>query len=108
VLATTPVTAQADIAQKQLTIAEFAASNKVYDGNTTATISNAGKLIGVVEGDTGKVALGNTGATFDTKNAGTGKTVTLNGVQLSGADAGNYSIASTATDTASITQKPSH
>ena len=99
VLATTPVTAQANIAQKQLTIAGFAASNKVYDGNTTATISNAGKLLGVVEGDTGKVALGNTGATFDTKNAGTAKTVTLNGANISGTEAKNYLLATDAVTT---------
>ena len=28
--------------------------------------------------------------TFDDKNAGTGKTVTVNGLSLTGADAGNY------------------
>ena len=96
----------ANIAQKQLTIAEFAASNKVYDGNTTATIANAGKLIGVVEGDTGKVVLGNTGATFDTKNAATGKTVTLNGANITGTESANYLLAPTAvTAKADITQK---
>jgi trimeric autotransporter adhesin len=99
VLASDAVTATADIAQKQLTIAEFAAANKVYDGNTTAMISNAGKLVGVVEGDTGKVALGNTGATFDTKNAGTGKTVTLNGANITGTEAKNYLLATDAVTT---------
>ena len=79
------------------------ANNKVYDGNTTATISNAGTLNGVVEKDT--VMVSNSGATFDNRNAGTAKTVTLNGVVLSGTDAGNYSIANTATDTADITKR---
>ncbi len=44
-------------------------------------------------------------ATFDTKNVGTGKTVTASGITLGGADAGNYSVNSTATTTANITAK---
>ena len=79
------------------------AFNKVYDGNTTAQIVNAGSLTGLVQGDS--VNVSNTGATFANKNAGINKTVTLNGVAISGTDAGNYSIAGTATDTADITQK---
>jgi len=75
----------------------------VYDGNTTAQIVNSGSLAGVVEKDT--VMVSNSGATFDNRNAGTAKTVTLNGVVLSGTDAGNYSIANTATDTADITKR---
>ena len=89
-------TKQADIAQKQITVTEFAVANKTYDGNRTATIINTGKLNGVIEADTAKVALGNTGATFDTKNAGTGKTVTLNGTSLSGDEAKNYVLANEA------------
>ena len=43
---------------------------------------------------------------FDTKNAGIGKTVTINGIALRGADASNYALASTtATTTADITAK---
>lgn len=57
-------------------------------------------LSGVISGDT--VTVSNSGATFADKNAATGKTVTLAGVTLASTDAGNYSIASTATDTADI------
>jgi hypothetical protein len=57
-----------------------------------------------VSADETKVALGNTGASFADKNAGTGKTVTLNGTSLSGAEAANYKLATTAvTTTADIT-----
>jgi hypothetical protein len=42
---------------------------------------------------------------FADKNAGTGKTVTASGVTLAGADAGNYTLASTATDTADIAKR---
>src|SRR5207244_4916041 len=41
-------------------------------------------------------------ATFGDKNVGTGKTVTGTGLSLSGADAGNYSVNSTAITTADI------
>ena len=56
----------------------------------------------MVNGDV--VTLNTSGATgtFDTPAIGTGKTVTIAGLTLSGADAGNYSLAQTTT-TADIT-----
>jgi len=48
-------------------------------------------------------------AAFDTASVGTGKTVTVTGLTLSGAAAGNYTLASsTATTTATITPKDAH
>ncbi|MDD2369506.1 MAG: YDG domain-containing protein, partial [Sulfuricurvum sp.] len=88
---------------KNLTLAGFDAANKIYDGDNSATINNAGALSGLITGD--NVTVSNTGATFDTKNVGTAKTVTLNGLSLGSADSANYTIASTATDTADITPK---
>src|SRR5436309_12335711 len=44
-------------------------------------------------------------ATFDNKNVGMGKTVTLTGASLTGADAGNYVLDSVATTVANITAK---
>jgi filamentous hemagglutinin family protein len=88
---------------KTLNLGGFDAAYKSYNGDTTATINNAGTLSGVVTNDV--VSVSNSGATFDTKNVGTGKTVTLNGVALAGADSANYTIAATATDTADITAK---
>jgi hypothetical protein len=91
------------VGQKVLTLSGFDAANKEYDRSTTATIVSAGTLSGVIVGDT--VTVANTGATFSDKNVGTAKTVTLNGVAISATDAGNYTIATTATDTANITAK---
>ena len=56
-------------------------------------------------GDT--VALDASGATgtFDTKDVGTGKTVTVDGLSLTGADAANYSLTQP-TITANITAAP--
>lgn len=88
---------------KTLTLIGFDAASKVYDGTNTASIANAGTLNGLVGADV--VTVNNGGASFSDKNAGIGKTVTLNGITLAGADSGNYSIASTSTDTANITAK---
>ncbi len=43
-------------------------------------------------------------ATFEDKNVGTGKTVTLTGAALAGGDAGNYDLTGVATTTAEITK----
>src|SRR5262249_10249802 len=46
-------------------------------------------------------------ASFDTADPGTGKTVTVTGLSLSGADAGNYALSSsTVTTTADVTRAP--
>ena len=42
-------------------------------------------------------------ATFTDKNVGTGKAVSVSGISISGADAGNYTFNTTATTTANIT-----
>ncbi|NLR98049.1 filamentous hemagglutinin N-terminal domain-containing protein [Rhizobium sp. P38BS-XIX] len=99
-LASTTATTFADIAKASLTLSGFAVSNKTYDGSVSAGISNAGTLGGIVANDT--VTFGYGGATFSDKNAGSGKVVTLSGITLSGMDADNYTIASTATTTADI------
>jgi filamentous hemagglutinin family protein len=77
------------------------ASNKTYDATNTATIATR-SLTGVIVGDT--VAYTGGSAVFDNKNAGTGKTVTATGLSLAGADAGNYSVNTTAATTADISR----
>ncbi|MEB5967453.1 YDG domain-containing protein, partial [Comamonas testosteroni] len=58
---------------------------------------------GMVAGDSLTVA--NASGSFSDKNAATGKTVTVSGISLGGADAGNYTLASsTATTTADISR----
>jgi autotransporter-associated beta strand protein len=94
-------TTTANITPKALTIGGITASNKTYNGNTTATIdASAATFTGLVDGDA--VTVSATG-TFDNKNVGTGKTVTL--VETNGGDdVGNYSITDQGTTTANITQ----
>lgn len=67
---------------------------KTYDGTTAATL-NAGNytLGGVVDGDT--VGIANTTGGYDTKNAGSNKSVTVDGLTLTGSDARNYQLSST-------------
>lgn len=79
------------ITPKALTVSGVAASNKVYDGTTTATITAS--LQGVADGDS--VQLTAPAADFDTKDAGTGKAVTIaagGSFVISGADATNYTL----------------
>ncbi|MFZ0827563.1 MAG: YDG domain-containing protein [Verrucomicrobiia bacterium] len=88
-----------------LTVWGITASNKVYDAKTTATLkTNGAALVGVLAGDT--VALGVSGAkgTFADKNIGTGKTVTVSGLTITGTSAGNYNLTQPAS-TASITRR---
>jgi fibronectin type 3 domain-containing protein len=77
------------------------AASKPYDATTAAAILTR-SLTGVLGSDS--VSLVGGTATFDTKNVGTGKTVTVTGPSLSGPDAGNYSLANpTETTTADVT-----
>ncbi|MGY3265769.1 hypothetical protein ACVWZN_001842 [Lysobacter sp. HA35] len=82
----TPSSATGDITRKAVT-GTTTVNTKTYDGNTSGSGSIA--VSGVVAGDT--VTAGGTFA-FADKNAGTGKLVTVSGVTLNGADAGNYTI----------------
>jgi hypothetical protein len=91
------------INQKNLTVTGITADNKVYDGTTAATINvAAAALNGVVAGDT--VTLNTAGATgaFDNPDVGNGKTVTISGLTIGGADVANYSLTQPTT-TANIT-----
>jgi CSLREA domain-containing protein/uncharacterized repeat protein (TIGR01451 family) len=96
-------TALADITALQLTVSGITADNKPYDRSTSATIhTGAAALSGIISPDV--VALDSSAATgaFDTWNVGTGKTVTISGLALTGADKANYSLA-TVTAQANIT-----
>jgi hypothetical protein len=91
-------TSTIDIAQRTLHVSATADS-KVYDGTTIATAHLSDDRFA---GDV--FAASYVSATFSDKNVGTGKTVTVNGISISGPDAGNYNLVSTtATTTADIT-----
>lgn len=93
------------ITQKAVTVSGITASNKTYDGNTTATLvyTNA-SFAGKVGSD--DLSVSATGQ-FASKDVGTGKTVTISNLVLAGASAGNYTIESSsqATTTANISKK---
>ena len=98
---TQPSGLTANITKKSLT-ATITAKDKTYDGNTAATVTAS--LEGVVEGDSGKVAADVTNPAFADKNMGEGKAVTA-AISLSGTAAGNYTVNSEATTTATISAK---
>ncbi|MFM2085228.1 MAG: hypothetical protein RLZZ237_97, partial [Pseudomonadota bacterium] len=77
----------ADIAARTLNLS-FTGVNKTYDGNTGAGLNISDDR---VAGDSLSLA-GN--AAFADKNAGTGKTVSVSNVGVTGADAGNYVLSS--------------
>jgi hypothetical protein len=90
----TQPTATADITAKALTVTGLTASNKAYDGTSTASL-NAGSagLSGVVSRDLGNVFLSGTPAgTFASTGVGTAITVTVTGLSLGGTSAANYSL----------------
>src|SRR5207249_1300994 len=77
--------ASADITAKALTVAGITANNKVYDGNTTATLNlGSAALVGVVSGDTVTLNTGSAAGAFATKTTATAKTVTVSGLTMSG------------------------
>lgn len=99
----TTATGAGTIVPKTLTLAGLRAVDKVYDGSDAALLASTGSLVGLVSGETLGLASG--GARFDTKDAGTGKTVSIDGLSLSDGSgrAANYVLPATATTTASIT-----
>ncbi len=94
----------ADITRKTVTASNISAANKVYDGNTSATVT-----VGGLSGLVGSETLGTTASgSFDTKDAGTGKTVTVGTTLSDGSNGGlasNYTLAPTGNTTADITRR---
>jgi hypothetical protein len=74
--------------------------NKTYDQTTVATVTLTDDR---VDGDV--LALAYASAAFGDKNVGTGKTVNVSGITVTGTDAVNYTFNTTATTTANITRR---
>jgi filamentous hemagglutinin family protein len=72
-----------------LTVTGVAASNKVYDATTLASLTGSA-VVAALPNDTVNV-IGGAGA-FADKNVAQNKSVTVTGYSLSGADAGNYTL----------------
>ena len=82
-------TTTASVNAKSLTVSGITASNKIYDGNTVATLDPSSVTYsGLVSGDS---FAGSYSGLFSDKNIGTGKTVTISS-SYSGSDVNNLSL----------------
>jgi mucin-19 len=97
-----PAGLTADIAALTLNVTGASATNKTYDALLTAAIS--GGAISAISGDIVSLDTTNRAGVFADKNVGTGKSVTVSGYSLTGADAGNYNLIQPTGVTADITQ----
>lgn len=92
----------ANITPRTLTVSGISANDKVYDSTTAASLDFSGlNLGGLVSGD--DITVNNTQGAFDTKQVGTGKTVTLSGSTYGGADLNNYLFVDQTSASADIT-----
>ena len=84
-------TVSSTVTPKTLTVSGLTASNKVYDGNTNATLTGTGSLVGVINSDV--VSLDGTPVgTFVSSAIGTAITINVTGYSISGAGSGNYTL----------------
>ena len=97
-LASTSAATSASITPRALLVSA-AAQDRVYDGSLAATVTLADNR---VAGDV--LSLSGSGK-FADKNVGKGKIVAVSSITATGADAGNYSVAGTATASASVTPR---
>jgi len=91
-----------------LTVGLTGTISKTYDGNTGASLANATlNASGAIDGDHVVVTAG--GASYDTKDAGTSKTVTATGVETSASNGAmavyGYTVAAPVTGTGVITPR---
>lgn len=114
-LGSTTVNAAANITPKEIAASGLVAANKVYDGNGAATVSGTAALDYAAPGagtstdqkaytgDNLSLNVSTLSATFDNKNVGNGKQVSVSGLSLSGTDASNYTLVQPSGLSANIT-----
>ena len=90
------------ITPASLAVSGINAVSKTYDGSTLATLLGAPVMTPLGSDDVSLV--GNVVGAFADKNVGQGKTVTISGLTLGGADAGNYNLLEQVGLSATITQ----
>ncbi|HXJ60150.1 MAG TPA: YDG domain-containing protein [Verrucomicrobiae bacterium] len=89
----------ADITKRPLTVSATGV-DRAYDGTTAASVTlSDNRVAGDVFSDTFA------SAAFADKHAGNNKPVSVNGVSITGADAGNYTFNTTATATANVSPR---
>ena len=100
-----PLVLNANITNKAVTInSGLSANSKVYDRTAAATItSNNVSLNGVVAGDAVNISTNGYTATFASTNVGTGISVSVSGLSLTGARATNYTLSQPLVLNANIT-----
>jgi hypothetical protein len=96
-----PTGVTADISARSLAVTGATAASKTYDALLTAAIS--GGTISIISGDIVSLDISGRSGVFGDKNVGTGKSVTVSGYTISGADAANYSLVQPTGLTADIT-----
>ena len=84
----------AAITPAELSVDGALAADKVYDGTTDAAVDfGAATLVGVLTGEDVRLDAAAASAAFATKDVGADKPVSVAGLALAGADAGNYTLA---------------
>ncbi len=102
----TTLTQTANITKKPLTLGTIVIEDKIYDGNTDATVTSISIDSGIVGSDDVSVNVPLATATYDVDaNIGTGKTVSVSNIQLTGVDSANYSVSATGTAVGNITAR---
>ncbi|MCX7058867.1 MAG: YDG domain-containing protein, partial [Proteobacteria bacterium] len=88
-------TTTANIGVKAIQVAGLSAQDKVYDASADTTLSGSASLTGILGSDSVSIGGGTpTSGTFSDKNVGASKSVSASiaGINLTGADAGNYQV----------------
>ena len=89
----TGITSAFSITAKNLTVTGVTTDNKTYDGDDIAALHfDDAELVGVLDGDSVTPDPSAATGTFDSKNIGTFKPVTVSGLALAGPEAGNYTV----------------
>ena len=105
-LAATTAQGTGTIAKRTLTVGAVTAQTKTYDGTTAADAAAFRATLGnVVAGEENLVAATAAGAAYNNKTVAGANKVNYTGVALTGAGAGNYTIADTAQGTGTITKR---
>ena len=104
---TQPASVTANITAKEVTITGVTATPRKYDETNLDVTIDGGTVDGAISGDDVTVNRGKAKGTMADANVGTGKSVTVTGYALGGADAGNYKLKEQPTGvTVNITPAP--
>ena len=97
-------TVSSTVTPKALTITGIAAVSKIYNGNTTTSLTGTASVVGIVGTDNITLS-GTPTATFATAAVGNTKAVTVSGYSVTGTAASNYTLTQPTGLSANITVK---